>query len=295
MTQFFKHIALFSSLLISIFSWSMNDFSSTGKRIGYWCLDKNNKAVEKNSVLKVSEGEFKNGRKSGVWVLFYEDGKTTRVVAEYKDNRPNGVFFRFNREGKLHFASSTNDKLKGNVPKEIENTFFACKMNFDDQNVIAGQIFFKTPILAKNSIQFWNAKSIESVNVTSEKKDFSWIDKNYNKLYEVYLAFRNPNNLLSSNIIAQSSRILPASVNSSTVVINSERAPLIRNPRTASGIAFQPNGWNKLYNSENDIWMDGLFKDGQLKDGKVFLYDSDGVLLKVRVFKNTVYTSDGVL
>jgi antitoxin component YwqK of YwqJK toxin-antitoxin module len=41
--------------------------------------------------------------------------------------------------------------------------------------------------------------------------------------------------------------------------------------------------------------MEGNFKGGQLWDGRHYIYDEDGLLLKVEVYKNGVYHSDGQL
>jgi hypothetical protein len=73
-----------------------------------------------------------------------------------------------------------------------------------------------------------------------------------------------------------------------------ETAPKVAAPRT-KGANFQPNGYNKVYNNNDEIWQDGTFKNGILWDGKIYEYDRDGILLKVRVFKNGVYHSDGQL
>jgi antitoxin component YwqK of YwqJK toxin-antitoxin module len=50
-----------------------------------------------------------------------------------------------------------------------------------------------------------------------------------------------------------------------------------------------------VYNANDEIWMDGEFKNGQLYDGKVYDYDQDGILQKVRIFKNGKYHSEGQL
>ena len=73
-----------------------------------------------------------------------------------------------------------------------------------------------------------------------------------------------------------------------------ETAPKISKPLVKNG-KFQPNGYNKVYNSDGEIWQDGDFKEGKLFNGKVYVYDRDGILLKVKVFKNGVYHSDGQL
>ena len=58
---------------------------------------------------------------------------------------------------------------------------------------------------------------------------------------------------------------------------------------------FDPNGYNKIYNANDELEQDGDFKDGRLFNGKMYVYDSDGLLLKVKVYKNGVYHSDGQL
>jgi antitoxin component YwqK of YwqJK toxin-antitoxin module len=58
-------------------------------------------------------------------------------------------------------------------------------------------------------------------------------------------------------------------------------------------LRFNPNGYNTIYNPNEDIWMDGDFKNGQLWDGRVRDYDKNGIVQKIRVFKNGVYHSDG--
>ena len=59
------------------------------------------------------------------------------------------------------------------------------------------------------------------------------------------------------------------------------------------GAGFNENGYNKLYNENVDIWQDGEVRNRKLWDGKVYLYDSDGILISVKIFKNGVFHSDG--
>jgi antitoxin component YwqK of YwqJK toxin-antitoxin module len=76
--------------------------------------------------------------------------------------------------------------------------------------------------------------------------------------------------------------------------ISKETAPKATNPIT-NGVKFEPNGYNKIFNNNDEIWQDGYFKNGLLWDGKVYDYDRDGILLKVKVYKNGLYHSDGQL
>ena len=65
--------------------------------------------------------------------------------------------------------------------------------------------------------------------------------------------------------------------------------------RIPSLFRFIPSGYNTIYNDNDEIWQDGDFKDGQLYDGKVYIYGSNGLLLKVKVFKGGKFHSLGQL
>lgn len=58
---------------------------------------------------------------------------------------------------------------------------------------------------------------------------------------------------------------------------------------------FQPNGFNTIYNEDGDGWIEGIFKNGQLSDGKVYVYDSDGILLEVNIYRDGKYVRKGEL
>ena len=53
--------------------------------------------------------------------------------------------------------------------------------------------------------------------------------------------------------------------------------------------------YNKVYNDDDELWLDGKFKSGKLWDGKLYKYDSDGILLKIEIWKEGKYHSDGQL
>lgn len=257
-----------------------------GKRVGQWYLDENNQPVTDNDSQKASEGKYVNGRKEGVWIYYYEDGKTPRLIGEYSDNRPSGTYFRFNRQGKLCSANANSRVLKNSNRIGVSNKVYSCQLNFENQDLVAGQVFFSNKLFVKNSFRFWVTRNFETSNATSSKIDFSWLHNSYNMLYASYLEVRKPSRTL----------VKPQTLSVVTTTVRGASAPpLVKNPIVADGLEFKLNGMNKLYSKTGEIWMDGYFEQGQLRDGKVFLYDNDGVLLKVRIYKKGKYLSDGGL
>ena len=280
-------------------SGSINLLDVNGKRTGYWVVDENNQPVDKNHPNKSKEGTYKKGRKEGVWIHYYGDGKTPRLIGEYADNRPAGAYFRFNDKGEMQQASSVPRKITESQSITASNKVFTCKMNFDNKEIVAGQVYFSKKVVKQNAVQFWLERSLEAIASESEVIDFTWLNTNYDKLYAKYLEVRVPK--MSSKEIVKNVKMDKVPVTVFTKEQDQARRknyfypPVIRTPRVARGLIFQPNGFNKLYTPRDEIWIDGYFKQGQLQDGKVFIYDNDGVLLKVRVYKNGIYDSDGVL
>jgi len=105
----------------------------------------------------------------------------------------------------------------------------------------------------------------------------------------------------SFNVAADGAISAVQKANNQTAIVAPKPAPAtnvypprLTNPKT-KGLRFVPNGYNKVYNDNDEIWMDGEFKNGQLYDGKVYDYDLDGILQKVRIYKLGKYHSDGQL
>ena len=70
----------------------------------------------------------------------------------------------------------------------------------------------------------------------------------------------------------------------------------------ADGITFDPkdigeieDGYHKTYNENKDIYMDGEFKNSKLWTGKHYIYDENGLLERIEVYKDGKYVGNGVL
>ncbi len=304
-----KLISIFTFLLLlSNTGWSakvseadtLNKLDGHGKRTGYWVLDDENDATSLESKSKRKEGRYIKGRKFGAWICYYPDGETPRLIGEYLDNRPGGAYFRFDKKGELLQASTVPRKITQSQNLEVHNGLFDCRMMFHNREMVAGQVFFaKRAFSVPFSYQFWVEESLNQNQSQNAHVNFAWLSQNYPQLYSTYLSVRTPRkvnveNPELQNVVSKIEKIQDS--NPSPHVRNAVmNAPFIHTPRVAKGATFQPNGFNKLYTVSDEIWIDGQFRNGQLKEGKVFVYDRDGVLLKVRIFKDGLYVSDGGL
>lgn len=214
----------------------------------------------------VTEGSYINGKKEGEWVKYHQDGKTPLFIGLYQDNKPHGNFKKFNKTGTLiESGSFINGKYDGTVSK------------FYDSGKIKYEGEFHHGI---------------------ENGEFKHFDKNgklelayssYNGIVGGSITQNELNNNEKLKSLEQNKVIEPKQANSISTL---EYAPLIANPKVKNG-TFNPNGYNKIYNDKDDILQDGTFKEGRLVEGRLYQYDFDGILFKVKIFKNGVYVSDG--
>ncbi len=279
---------------------TVNRVNKIGKRVGYWILTEDNQPTTANNSNKRKEGRYINGRKNGAWVFYFEDAKTVRLIGEFNDNRPRGAYFRFNKNGEIKQASAVSNSIDLRQYYETYNPIFACRLMFNNRETVAGQVFFRPKVFpVPYSYNFWVENEMESVKTVKSEVSFNWLSSNYAELYANYLKIRTPRNHIAENntalkeVAKKINRLIDNDSRAVTKGVNAP--PHVIDPRVGKGMVFQPNGFNKLYTKSDEIWIDGYFKSGQLKDGKVFLYDQDGVLLKVRVYKDGKYVSDGGL
>jgi antitoxin component YwqK of YwqJK toxin-antitoxin module len=257
--------------------YAQNKRDANGKRVGKWVF-----TSEQGSNVKVEEGYYVKGRKEGQWVAYYKDGKKVRLRGNYTNNRPEGDYKRFYENNLLkEVGSFGHSKYKGELLRYHENGNLAYKGNYNNEGQESGliQYFHENGNLAleytvKNGKISGELKRYHLDGSMKEKIDFD-----ANGKPSKAQKFAPSNNAITTPVVVDKKDNLP---------------PYVANPKT-KGVRFSPNGYNKIYNDNEEIWMDGEFKNGRLWDGKVFDYDNDGILLKVRIFKNGKYHSDGQL
>ncbi len=277
-----KHSLVILFLLVATFVQAQNKKDAHGKRTGKWVYtgaDKPHSGIAKTG--KVEEGVYVDGRKEGVWTKFHKDGKTPKLKGNYSDNRPEGSFTRYYPNGKIQEQGSFGKNgYKGNLVRYYENGTTSYKAVYNNEGKETG------------NVQYFHENG--KIALEYSMKNGALVGK-VNR-------YNTQGNLLESFDVSVTGTISNVK-NSSTIpqpkppVSSMESMiypPKITNPRM-KGLKFVTNGYNKVYNDNDEIWMEGEFKNGQLWDGKVYDYDADGILQKVRIFKTGRYHSDGQL
>jgi antitoxin component YwqK of YwqJK toxin-antitoxin module len=268
--------------LLSLSSFAQNLTDANGKKQGRWViLGKDKPGSGYGSQVKFEEGDYKDGRKTGIWTKYYDDGKTPKIKGTYVNNRPEGLYYKYYSDGTLKEKGSLKLNLNfDTLTRYHENGNIEYQATYNSEGRENGTVKY---YYSNGQLEFeYNA----SDGIPNGKATRYYENGDQKETIE----FSATGELSQSVQIPAKNPIVKAQiVNSPT-----NPAPKATNPNT-KGAIFLPNGYNKIYNDNNDIWQDGNFKNSMLWDGKVYEYDKDGILLKVKVYKNGTYHSDGQL
>lgn len=254
-------------------------YDELGRKQGYFTiLGKDRPELDYPLEGKVEEGSFKDDRKVGEWIVYHPDGVTPRLKGTFKDGRPNGPYEKFYPNGVMSEKGTFSDKKQlGEFETYTEEGVLQQKKVFNEDGKQDGPMVINYPDgQPQITGQYVNGKRVGEFN--SYWKDGSLKERS---VYDE-----------NGELISQETGV-PEPV-STTKPVSASGGPSGRDGYMR-GAEFKPDGYNKVYNKAEEIWMDGQFKSGKLWDGKLYKYDSDGILLKIEIWKNGAYHSDGQL
>jgi antitoxin component YwqK of YwqJK toxin-antitoxin module len=262
-----------------------------GLKQGHWLIyGKDDKSVTGYQPTdKVREGDYKDNRKSGVWVtywpngnkksevtfvnntakgfatMYFEDGKK-QEEGNWENNRWTGAYKMYHPNGNLfyEFAYTTAGKRNGKQTYYHEN----------------GQVMMTGDMKDGKESGTWN-EYYENGDLKS-KKGFNdgKVDPNQ---YETY-APKKP---------------IVETVKKDDTPKNAPPPPKVdpnKDKKNTGNIeVFSGNGYAKLYNMNKQLSKDGTFKNYKLIDGKDYIYNKDGILLQIAVYKAGKYVGDAPL
>lgn len=283
-------VVLFLSLLTAVKASPLTDqdgkinvTDEKGRKQGKWIYygkDRPESGIPSNG--KVEEGKYVDDRKEGVWVKYHNDGVTPALRGNYENNRPKGHFVRYWPNGEIKEKGIFEKNIyKDSLIRKFENGQVSYQGFYNEIGKENGKIRYYYPngqleyeydanngVVTGKAVRYYENGDI---------KEIAYYDANGTQTKSEQKDPVNP--MVRVKDPGQSN----------------EKPPVISGTPKTQGVKWAPNAYNKVYNNDGEIWQDGIFKNGALWDGKVYVYDSDGILLKVKVYKNGVYHSDGQL
>jgi len=260
-----------------------NEENAKGQRHGMWTIwgrMNPDKGYPDNG--KIEEGNYTDGRKDGEWTKYHKDGKTPRLIGVYVDNRPNGAYTKYYVNGeKMEEGKFTSGKQVEVFRRYYDTGVMSQEKHFNTEGREDGKVRYFHP---NGNLEFEYTKK-DGVTTGEAKRYYPNGDVKEIIMY-------NNDGTVGSRIAKE--RVNPPFDAEPVAETPPASAPLGTAGKT-NGERFKKNGYNKVYNDDQELWMDGEFKESRLWDGKLYKYDSDGILLKIEVWKNGKYHSDGQL
>ncbi|MBK7130270.1 MAG: hypothetical protein IPH66_13040 [Crocinitomicaceae bacterium] len=259
-----------------------NQKDANGLKQGYWIFygkDMPEKGYPDDG--KIEEGNFKDDKKTGEWIMYHKDGKTPRTKGFFENGRPKGAYVKYYENGAvMEEGTYSNGKQTGSFVRYYENGNKAQEKNFNTEGKEEGKVVLYHEN-GQPEFVYNKANGVTTGPATRYYEDGSVKEE------IVYGA----DGAVQSSV----QKDPPSGVNTSNNTTTGSGGPSGAGGVMKDGKKFQSDGYNKVYNKDEELWMDGQFKGGKLWDGKLYKYDSDGILLKIEIWKNGAYHSDGQL
>jgi antitoxin component YwqK of YwqJK toxin-antitoxin module len=253
-----------------------------GRKQGHWIVlgkDQPEKGYPPEG--KVEEGSYLDNRKDGFWTKYFSDGVTPRLKGEYDFGRPKGEYTKYAENGTpIEVGTFEQGKYTGTLKRYYPDGTLKYEANFSGDGKENGKVVYYHP---NGKVEFeYNSNNGVITGPATRYWPNGDIKENI-----VFDASGNVQSTVEKAMVSASEKI-------ETVPVATKSAPAMVGGSVKSG-SFNGNGYNKVYNKNDDLWMDGDFKSGKLYDGKVYIYDKDGLLEKIEVYKKGHYHSDGQL
>ncbi|MCW3083406.1 MAG: hypothetical protein JWP12_772 [Bacteroidetes bacterium] len=263
---------------------TINVTDATGKKQGKWVVT--NATLHKPCYTDdqvVEEGKYIDSKKTGPWKEYYCN-KNIKSVITYENNRPSGYAKMYNENGKIKEEGMwKNNRWIGDYKLYYDNGQVQQAFKFNASGKREGpQVYYH-----------------ENGQVMIEG---NWAEgKEAGELKEYY-----PNGDIKSIKNFSDGNIDPAKTKTfepkkPIVAPKPEEVvaapPIIpkKDEKDNLGKPFNGEGHWTLYNSNRQITKDGTFSKSRLMDGKVYYYDSDGILNRIAVYKDGKYVGDAVV
>ena len=231
----------------------------------------------------IEQGEYGNSRKQGLWTKFFASGKIKSEI-QYRNSRPNGAYRTFYENGQVEEEGNwKNNRNTASFKRYYENGQVSQDFAFnssgkrDGKQVYFyenGQVMIEADITAGK--ETFVKEYFEDGTVKAEKSFVDGkLDEANTKVYESKAPVKDRD--------AEELKKAPIEI---VKVEESEKSNIG---------GFNGEGQHKMYNRNKEISKDGFFKDYRLIDGLNYQYDSNGILIKIKRYKDGRYIGDAPL
>lgn len=262
---------------------TLNQIDPSGLKQGYWIVYNSIKKLPAYPTeAKVEEGKFSDSKKTGIWKVFFPEG-TIKSEITYLNNRPTGYAKMFYSNGKIQEEGNwENSRWVGAYKSYYSNgqifydfTYTNTGKREGEQKYFYenGQIMMKGEMNEGKETGVWE-EHYENGDLRAKKLfNSGTLDPSNTEVY----APKQPLPIQKDESVAKGPAVM---VDANTEKTNEAQKP------------FDGNGYAKLFVQGARLSKDGEFQNFRLINGKDYIYNSDGILERISVYKNGKYIGD---
>ena len=263
---------LFVVLLAVVFSITamraqLNQVDAQGRRQGAWILDGSMMKDPKfTAQAKVEEGDYLNGEKTGLWKRYWPDGNL-RSEINYMKGRPEGPYKIYYAGGQLEEAGVWNDGKHSNLFKRYyANGRPKEELTYDQEG-------------NRQGVQkYYHENGVLALEVGMDSGAEHGVQKRYDSDGQLMEERQFEHGKLKAG--GAKSYVTPSQTKSAQMAGMMPGKDL----RPNGAQAFEPDGYNVLYNSNGQVSMVGDFMNGKLYNGRIHLYDNNGLQTGTEIY-----------
>lgn len=262
---------------------TINLIDAIGKKQGKWILrGKHKPGTCYSAEQKAEEGKYTENRKIGKWVEYYCNGNLKNQLT-FQNGRPDGYAIMYHENGKISEEGNwKNNRWTGPYKLYYDNGQPQHEFVFNASGKREGPIkyFYENGQLAIEG-SFVNGKEAGVIKEYHENGDIK-AEKTFNdgSVDVASIKEYEPKKPIVKTV---------EKIEGPKIVLKADEKP---NGVVASKTPMILNGQNITYNKNKQITKDGFFKDNRLMDGKAYIYDDNGILQRISVYKNGGYVGD---
>ncbi|HEY1039837.1 MAG TPA: toxin-antitoxin system YwqK family antitoxin [Bacteroidia bacterium] len=267
---------------------TINLIDYTGKKQGKWIIfgkTKPNTCYASNPNSKVEEGKYVDNKKAGIWKEFFCNGNMKNKIT-YANGRPDGYAIMYNENGKISEEGMWKiNKWVGDYKLYYENGQVQQEFKFNATGKREGpQKYF-----------YENGQVMIEGNWAAGKE--AGVVKEYHENGDIKAEKKYDNgsvDVASIKTFEPKKAIVKVEKpdNSKQVLVAKEETTLDTKTTPKAGAPMVLNGYHVLYNKNKQKSKDGNFKENRLMEGKNYIYDTNGILKRIEIYKNGAYVGD---
>jgi antitoxin component YwqK of YwqJK toxin-antitoxin module len=252
-----------------------------GLRQGHWTIfGKMQKDKAYSDEAKVEEGVYKDSQKTGAWKSYYPDGKNKSEYT-YVNNRPNGHAIIYNENGtKKEEGTWIGVRWTGEYHLYYEDGTERQSFNYNSVGQRDGKQVYKNP----------NGTLAIEVTVKAGKEE-GWkkeYDANGNLVRETFFngGVIDPSKTIEHPPVAGAKPPVDDKIDG-----EGEKARVVPPENKPPQGDFTGEGFFTLYHN-GQITQKGTFHLKRLVDGESRIYDDNGMLVQIKLYKGGKYVGD---